>query len=58
MLAMSVSPPWGGTTLLDRVVARGGAWTKVTSVCQWLAVPRSLSTGSTLGAPSTDATVG
>lgn len=55
---MRVSPPYGGMVMLRRVLAWGGLRTKVTSVCQWLARPRSLSTGSTFGAPSTAGTVG
>lgn len=45
--------------MLRREVACGGLRTKVTSVCQLFAArPRPLSTGSTLGAPSTAGTVG
>src|SRR6478735_4341838 len=44
--------------MLRRVEAWGGLTTNVTSVCQLLALPFSLSTGSTEGLPSTDATVG
>jgi hypothetical protein len=44
--------------MLRSVLACGGFSTKVTSVCQWLARPSSLSTGSTLGAPGTAGTAG
>ena len=39
--------------MLRRVLACGGFSTKVTSVCQWLERPSSLSTGSTFRAPAT-----
>ena len=58
MLAIRVSPPYGGTMMLRRVLACGGFSTKVTSVCQWLTRPSSLSTGRTFGSPSTAGTVG
>ena len=57
-MAICVSPPYGGMTMLRSVLACGGLSTKVTSVCQWFARPSSLSTGSTLGAPGTAGTVG
>ena len=44
--------------MLRSVLACGGLSTKVTSVCQWLDRPFSLSTGSTFGSPSTAGTVG
>src|ERR671926_1191433 len=44
--------------MLRRVDACGGLTTNVTSVCQLLADPFSLSTGRTFSSPSTDATVG